>query len=358
MAWVEETKKDCFRVGWRDGSGRQHYRAARSREAALDLKREIEQGRPASVSPPLAEYVSRMLNSSWDLRGSSLYAYRGILQRHVAGAPVGRRPLGEITTDELRGFLGALSCGPSARAAVYRLLAKAMNQAVREGLLNRSPLRAIPKPKEQPREIRPLESRQVEALANAANPRYRVPVLVAGYLGLRAGEIGGLRLQDIDFEKSTLAVVRATYREGGKRVLGDVKTPAARRRISVPLSLMEEIGRHVEFFPPAEDGRIFTAPSGALLVNIVLWKALADAARRVGIPRPRFHDLRHTCASLMIAEGAHPKMVQARLGHSSIAITMGTYVHLFPSADEELATAMNEVRERALRDIDATRGDG
>lgn len=225
-----------------------------------------------------------------------------------------------------------------------------MNQAVREGLLDRSPLRAIPRPKAPTREIQPLEAWELEALADAANPPYRVPILVAGYLGLRAGEIGGLRLQDVDFESRTLRIVRATRREGGRRVLGEVKTAAGRRRLSVPDTLMGEIRRHIESFPPAEDGRIFTAPGEGLLVNVVLWKALADAAQRIGMRRPRFHDLRHTSASLMIVEGAHPKLVQTRLGHSSVAITMDVYAHLFPSADEEVARAMNEVRERTLRD--------
>ncbi len=131
-------------------------------------------------------------------------------------------------------------------------------------------------------------------------------------------------------------------------MLGEVKTAAARRRISVPASLLEEVSRHLVCYPAAEDGRIFTASSGGLLVNIVLWRALAQAAGRLGVRRPRFHDLRHSAAALMIAHGAHPKLIQTRLGHSNIRVTLDVYGHLFPTLDGELSAEIERVRRKLL----------
>jgi integrase len=234
-----------------------------------------------------------------------------------------------------------------ARASAYRLLAKALNLAVREGVLDRSPLKAIPRPKVERPEIRPLPIEEVEALADAIEPRYRLAVLLAAYLGLRAGEIGGLRLEDLDLERATLRVIRATRRDGGKRVLGDVKTPAGRRRISIPTFLVGEIRRHVDTYPPSADERLITTSTGGLVVSTILLRAFVEAASRLGLRRPRFHDLRHSAASLMIAEGAHPKVIQTRLGHSNIQVTLDIYGHLFPSLDAALAAQLDTARSRA-----------
>jgi integrase len=134
----------------------------------------------------LGEYIERMLDTSWDLRASSLYGYRHVYARHIA-PELGRWPIGSLTTEQLRSFFSGLPCGPSARAAVYRLLAKALNLATREGVLDRSPLKAIPRPRTERKEIRPLPIVEIETLADAIEPRYRLAVLLGGYLGLRAG---------------------------------------------------------------------------------------------------------------------------------------------------------------------------
>ena len=172
-------------------------------------------------------------------------------------------------------------------------------------------------------------------------------MLLAGYAGLRAGEVGGLRIQDVDAENNQLMIVQATARHGGQRVLGDVKTAAARRRIDVPPFLIKAIQAHVEEHGTAQDGRLFMAYGGGLVVNMTFLSALKAACERLGIEAPRFHDLRHTCASLMIAAGAHPKMIQQHLGHSSISVTLDTYGHLLPSLGKTAAQALESARRKA-----------
>jgi integrase len=130
-------------------------------------------------------------------------------------------------------------------------------------------------------------------------------------------------------------------------VIGDVKTSAARRRISIPSFLVEESRRHIAAFPPSPDGRLVTTPTGGLVVSTILLRALRRAALESGLRKPRFHDLRHSAASLMIAEGAHPKLIQTRLGHSNIQVTLDTYGHLFPALDVAIALQIDAARERA-----------
>jgi hypothetical protein len=130
----------------------------------------------------LADYVEQMIRDDWNLRGSTRYGYHRTLERHI-GPSIGRRPTGEVSTQALRHFFVSLNLGMAGKAGVYRLLAKAFNQAVGEGVLDRWPLKSIPRPKAVRKEIVPLIPTQVDALACRADPRCRAAIL----LGLGSG---------------------------------------------------------------------------------------------------------------------------------------------------------------------------
>ena len=349
MAWTEKTRSGTFRVGWMDETG-QHYKGgfATKQDAARYVTRIESDGAPSGLT--LNEYAGQVFDSSFDLRGSTLYAYRKTFQKHVADK-IGRKTLGDLSTDDMRRYFTDLEAGPSAQASVYRVVAKVLNSAEREGVIGKSPLRPIRKPKDtRRREVRPLPIEDIEALASAVNPYFRLAVLLAGYAGLRGGEIGGLRLSDVDIENRQIQVVQATARHGGQRVLGEVKTAAGRRRIDVPEFLVQECVAHFDRFGTAPDGRLFQTSEGNLVVNQTLDGALQKAATLSftnGEAKVRFHDLRHTCAALMVAQGAHPKMIQQHMGHSSISITLDVYGHLFPSLGRDVADALGEARARS-----------
>jgi integrase len=352
--WIER-RGERFIVRWREpGTAKRRSRSfATIEDAQAFLASPTGAERGNSLKEiSLADFIDRVLRDDWNLRGSSLYGYRRTLERHISHR-IGRRPLEEVSTQELRDFFGSLDLGMAGKAGVYRLLAKAFNRAVRENVLERSPLKSIARPKAVAKEIVPLSPEQVSALASAADPRYRVAILLAGFAGLRAGEIGGLRVQDVDFARLNLRVSRAVRTEGGKRVVGEVKTPAGRRQVALPAFLVAELIWHIGRFPPAPDGRIFSTYEGGLVCHVVLLKRLKAAARSAGIPAPRFHTLRHSAAALMIALGAHPKVIQAQLGHANISVTLDIYGHLFPSLAEETAARIDALvrgePERELR---------
>lgn len=347
MAWVEKVGRR-FRVGWMDPeTGRQRYRGGfESKADARSFASRIETGDvPSDLT--LETYAERIFDSSMELRGSTLYAYRKTFARHVGSRPIARRRLTDLTTQDMREFFAGLDVGPSARASVYRVLAKVLNAAEREGVVSKSPLRPVKKPRdERRREVVPQPIELVEALAAAVDPYFRLAVLLAGYGGLRGGEVGGLRLRDADCDRSQLQIVQATARHGGQRVLSDVKTAASRRRIDVPAFLLEEVVAHAREFGVADDGRLYQTATGGLVVSTTFDGAVKAGAERLGLPPVRFHDLRHTCAALMIAEGAHPKTIQTHMGHSSITVSLDVYGHLFSGLGRQVADNLGEARRK------------
>jgi integrase len=276
-------------------------------------------------------------------------------EKWIRGSALGRTPLYRITATQLREFLESVDNGPGARANVYQLLAKVLNQAVNDGILTRSPLKSVRAPKkERKREVEPLSVPIIERLADhTRDEMYRLSIHLAAYAGLRAGEIGGLRLQDVDQLTCQLSVVQATSREGGKAVLGPVKTKGSRRRIEVPRFLIDELMAFIAAHGVMDDGRIFRTRKGGYLEHIRLNQECQAAATRAGLPPINFHSLRHTCVSLLIQSGAQPKRIQVYVGHANIGMTMDTYGHLFASDSGEIAARMEALRLDAMPAVES-----
>jgi integrase len=139
---------------------------------------------------------------------------------------------------------------------------------------------------------------------------------------------------------------------GGPRYVEETKTSASRRTLSIPPFLVEEMVLHLQHAPESEF--VFTGSRGALLRRSNFrkrhWKPAVSKAELE--PELRFHDLRHSCASILISRGAHPKEIQARLGHASITTTLDRYGHLFPS----LGSQLDESLEVAFREARSSRG--
>lgn len=364
MAWITKRTTDKgaarYLVGWREvGSNKRVHESFHRRADAEARKREIEhlldthQYTPkAEREKPLGEFITHLIatdRSLGKIGASSAYLYTKVYEKHIEPV-LGQRPIGAITTRELEAFFVGI---PASKKVVHQLLTKAFSKAVSKGILTRSPLgegkdRAIPRPR-SPRadmEGRLLAPAQIMQLADAADPRYRVAILVGGFAGLRAGEIGGLRVQDIEFENRKLKVRQAAKQVAGIRVVGELKTDSSRRKLTIPRWLADEIARHIEEFEPAEDGRIFTTNGHkGVVTSLDLNRTMKAAAAKIGMtPTPSPHVLRHSCASMLIRAKANPKQVQRFLGHATISITMDTYVDLWPDDLDELADSLEGLR--------------
>ena len=183
-------------------------------------------------------------------------------------------------------------------------------------------------------------------------------MLLGAYGGLRFGEASALRVVHLRLLERRVEIAEGSSEVRGHVYLGPLKTKESRRTVTIPAFLADELGRHLGNLPELEgsnassSGRdlVFPAPEGGPLRRTNFrrrfWAPAVTLADLRG--SPTFHDLRHTAVALAIAEGAHPKAIQARLGHASITTTLNVYGHLLPSLEVELAERLDAARTQAL----------
>jgi integrase len=171
-------------------------------------------------------------------------------------------------------------------------------------------------------------------------------------IGLRQGEALGLHWADINFETGALAVRNSLQRVKGKLQLVEVKGQKSRRTITLPQVAISALVKHRagqeqerQFAGDRwqEAGFVFTTMVGTPLDGPTVTHRFQAALKRAGLHRIRFHDLRHTCATLLLAQGVHPRLIMEILGHSQIAITMNLYAHVIPAMKKEVAAQMDSI---------------
>jgi integrase len=213
-----------------------------------------------------------------------------------------------------------------------------------------------------------LDAEQVEWLAAATERRYRPLILFAAYTGLRPCELVALRVGRLDLLRCTAQVVEAAV-EVSRLEWGPVKTHEA-RTVRLPRSVAKEVAASLAGRPQDREALVFTAPKGGPLGRAdfvkFYFRPAVHAANEAMVKLPkdqrpaplpeglRFYDLRHTCASLLIAQGASVKAVQAQLGHATASITLDTYGHLFPSEMDTLGDRLELVRDVAVARLGRT----
>lgn len=300
------------------------------------------------------------------VRPATFVSYSGHVDRL---APAFERiPLARLQPATVRAFVATtLETGLSPRTTGYRLavLRQALGQAVRDGILARNVGSLVEMPRAVRVEVRPLDPEQARTfLAAISDDRLQALYAVALALGLRQGEALGLRWSDVDLDAGTLAVrvalcqlPKAVRPNGGRRgtryALVEPKTSRSRRTLVLPAlvvaGLREHRRRQLEERIAAGPrwrgtwGLVFTTPIGTPLDSRNVTKAFQTVLETAGLPRLRFHDLRHSCATLMLVQGINPRVVMATLGHSNITMTLGTYSHVLPSLQRDAADQMDAV---------------
>ncbi len=212
---------------------------------------------------------------------------------------------------------------------------------------------AVKAPRPAPPEMRTLSVEETRKLLEAArSDKLEALYMLAVHTGMRQGELLALKWQDVDLENAKLSVRRTLTMSGGRIMLGELKTKKSRRTIRLTSAAtralrghlarqMEEIGRLGDLYK--DEGLVFTSRVGTIINPTNLRKrSFAALLRRVNLPRIRFHDLRHTCATLLLQRDVHPKYVQELLGHANIAITLDTYSHVIPGMGDRAARAMED----------------
>jgi integrase len=241
----------------------------------------------------------------------------------------GQMRLDEITLPHVREFMKALlakELSPKTVLNAMVVLKEMFKHAVQWGYLDANPAQYAERPRAEDQEMQILTPPEIRRLLDAAAEPVRTLLLCAVLTGMRRGELLGLRWEDIDLEGHRIFVRRALWR--GKFVTP--KSRRSRRTIDLAPTLLAALAKLPSRF---QGGLVFCSPNGEPInPDTLAQRDWARALRRAGLRRIRFHDLRHTYASLLIVQGAHPKYIQVQLGHASIQTTLDRYGHLMPDA--------------------------
>jgi integrase len=323
-----------------------------------EIHSQIDQGLTFSVARlSVADYLREWIkNSELTLRPKTWMQYKQVVRDHIIPL-LGRVKLKDLRPDQVQ-FLYSqkLEEGKSVRTVrlIHAVLRRAMNQAVMWGLTGRNPVLAVKPPKKQEKEMLYLTEAQVRVLLNyVSETRYSALYYLAVTTGLRQGELLGLKWSDFDWENKRFQVLRQLQRITGKGlVFSEPKTKAGKRSIAIGDNTIRILRKHQEIMKSQkqfvgdrwqENNLVFPSTIGTPMGPRNLATHFYNLLKETGLPAIRFHDLRHTAATLMLTKGAHPKVVQERLGHSSIALTLDTYSHVIPSMQEDVAAILDRL---------------
>jgi integrase len=302
---------------------------------------------PALATITLATYAQRWFEERPQLRPRTVELYEGLLRLHILPS-LGRIELGRINTSLVRRWHAQLLAGEkpgaSTVAKAYRLLHAILDTAIADGLIATNPCAIKGAGVERAKERPVITVAQVWALAEAIEPRFKLMVLLAGFMGLRKGELFGLTRERVDLMHRTISIVEQRQQlRDGTVLTGPPKTEAGVRTLAIPESLLAEVESHLErFVPTASESLLFYGEKGGPL-RVHVFQAKWDAARSsVDLEHLHFHDLRHVANTLTAASGASTKELMYRMGHASPAAAL-RYQHATRDRDAAIAAALSDL---------------
>lgn len=373
---AKRTPPSRWQVRYYDLTGKLRSEHFSTKERAEARRTELESALragayvdPTAAKVVLSEMAEKWIESRHDLRQSTWWKYRGLIDNHVVPR-WGGLALNSIHTEDIALWVaqllrarsdGGSGLGPSQARQAFRVLSMTLDWCVPRRLLI-NPAKGVKLPIQPEYEHVYLTYEQVEALADAAGDlrtKYQRPtasarvnralILVLAYTGMRWGEAAALRVGRVDLDTRRIRVVSTFFEVRGVQHEGLPKT-GKKRTVPIPASLVEELRPLVD--ERADDELLFTTSRGHSL-RAGNWRrrefnaAVAKAGLLIEGLTP--HKLRHTAASLAIAAGADVKVIQQMLGHADAAMTLNIYGHLWPDKLDEVANNLDAHRLRALK---------
>jgi integrase len=290
-----------------------------------------------------------------DLAPRTYHNYKLQIREHIIPA-FGTMKMSKLDTPNIQALYSAKLRGglkPSSVRYIHAVLHRALSKAVDLRLIVRNPAASADSPKVRHEEMTPLDAEQTRTFLDAASGQKLEALYVLSLTcGLRMGESLGLKWSDMDLDAGTLRVNRQLQRirEGGGLVFSEPKN-ASRRTIDLPQRALEALRSHHKWqleeklrASSYEDSDlVFATGKGTPLdAQNIVNRHFKPLLRRAALPSIRWHDLRHTCATLLLGRGVHPKLVQHLLGHASITMTLDRYSHWIPSMGRHAADGMDE----------------
>jgi integrase len=306
----------------------------------------------------LGEYIEWWLTTSkrGRVKATTYESYAREVRKHIIPG-LGRIRLRSLSPAHLQSYYSSkCDSGLAPRTVHYHhtLLNQALKKAVKWGYVRRNVAAVVDPPKVEKKEMNPLSAAQVKVLLEAAKgDRLEAFYLLAVSTGMRLGELQALKWADIDLSERTLSVNRTLSATKGGPVFGPPKTSRSRRKIFLSLKSVEALRRHRERQATEkevlgdrwhDDDLVFCSVVGTPLSRHNLGsRSFKPLLRRANLPNIRFHELRHTCATLLLSKNVHPKLVQELLGHASISTTLDTYSHVLCGMSRVVADTMDNI---------------
>lgn len=305
----------------------------------------------------VARYLESWLETAAapTLRPRTLQSYRMQVRVHIAPA-LGRIRLTRLAPADVQRMMNDMSAAGLAPASVLytrAVLRKALGQAMKWGLVQRNVAALVDPPRQSRPPVPAISPDDARALLTAfAGHPLESHVTVALATGIRQGELLGLCWSDVDLDGATLTVRHALQRVDGMWNLAEPKTKRSRRTLALPAFVVAALRQR-----RAIQGRerllagdrwhasdlVFTTSIGTPMDGCNVTHRFQHRLAEAGLHRMRWHDLRHGCASLLVARDAHPRVIMEQLGHSTIAVTMNTYAHVLPAALRDAADRMDSL---------------
>lgn len=278
------------------------------------------------------------------VRNSTYKNYLSLIDSHISNY-FKDIDVENITIDGIKQFIfkKISEIDSSSCLNLQKVLKQSLEYAVENDFISETPYRKIKLPKQTTKEVEIFKKEEIEKILNTKNiyTKYANIVDIAYRTGMRIGEIMALKWQDINFENNFLTV-RHTYSkyDNGVPVIEEAKSKSSKRRIDLDsqcMKIFQEIKHtHTSDF-------VFCNKSGTMLSYTAITRNFRKMCEEANVPYRSFHTLRHTHASILLSNGVHPKIVQERLGHSKISITLDTYSHLVPTMQQVVVELFNQL---------------
>jgi len=293
------------------------------------------------------------------LKPKTWHRYEQLIRLYAKPA-FGKLELEKLTAQRVQRLYSEMTesgLAEGTKLQLHSILHKSLKQAILWNLVGHNVMDAVIRPKPAHQEMKTLSPEQARRfLETVRGDRYEALFVLAVTTGMRQGELLGLRWEDVDRQAGTIHVQRSLQRTKEGFTLTEPKTKRSRRQIELTDLARNALERH-RINQTAEkllndsywhqQHLVFTNMTGGPLESsYVLRYCFQPLLERAGLPKIRFHDLRHTAATLLLGQGVHPKIVSEMLGHSSIAITLDLYSHVTPTMQRRAVKALNELLEQ------------
>jgi integrase len=353
-------------LGWTAGKRLRRYLYGKTRKEVLDKLQTLQREQMLGVDiAPHQQTVQQFLENWLEQtvkrhnRPRTYDKYKDDVAHYIL-PHIGKLQLTKLTPDHVQRMLNeAANKGLSPRSVsnVRGVLRRALNQALRFGYVTRNVATLVDAPRTTTFTIQTLDEEQArQLLAAVAGHRLEALYRVALALGLRRGEVCGLLWSDVDFENERIKITGMLQRQNGKLERTPTKTKASTATLALPPVLLRALRQHQERQDQEraeaegweETGYVFVSERGTPLEPRNLNRHFKSVLKKIGLPETiRFHDLRHSCASLLIAQGEDLTVVKDILRHSQISVTADYYVHI-----------LEKTQRRAIEGLDTLLGDG